>query len=83
MVEKFFTDEELVAYLYYGDSLGDILYKNVEITNDFKREEIAIVHKEEGPDQVKIKFSDYALKNEMYVDDLLKIIKEAKEELLK
>lgn len=75
--------EELVAYLYYGDSLGNILHNNAKKMDDFRRDDVAILTKEEGPDKVKIKFSEYALKNELNVDELLKAIKEAKEELLK
>ncbi len=77
--------DELVAYLYYGESLKDALEdeeSNEEIIN-LDRYEIAILTKEEGPDKIKIRFSEYATKNDLNIDELLKVIKNAKEELLK
>jgi hypothetical protein len=75
--------EELVAYVYYGNSFGDVLYNNVEMPRNFTRHDVAILTKEEGPDKVKIKFSEYVTQNNLNVDELIEAIKVAKEELLK
>ena len=81
--------EELVAYIHTSEKpLKHVVYKKNKLSDEQSvyyvyRDEVAILDKEEGPNKVRIKFSKYVLKNEMYVDDLLKVIKEAKEELLK
>ncbi len=81
--------EELVAYIYLSDkSIADIIErrknKQSRPSDDYvESEEIALLHKEEGPDKVKIRFSEYAAQNDLDVDKVLKVIKEAKEELLK
>jgi len=84
--------EELVAYIYLSDkSLKEIMEKSKErcLGEDeshidyIESEEIATITKEEGPDKMKVRFSKYASKNDLDLNEVIKAIKEAKEELLK
>ncbi|MCP3660580.1 MAG: hypothetical protein GY830_09830 [Bacteroidetes bacterium] len=85
--------EELVAYIYLSDkSLKESLLNKAERTNlaegeshieYIESEEIATVTKEEGPDKMKIRFSEYSSNHDLNLDEIIKAINKAKEELLK
>jgi len=83
--------EELVAYIQANDrSVRELLHQNAndlsykephtEIVNGL---EIALLHQEEGPDKVKIKFLDDVQGQEYSFDELMKVLKKAKEALLR
>ncbi|MEL6413010.1 MAG: hypothetical protein AAFQ08_02700, partial [Bacteroidota bacterium] len=45
--------------------------------------DIALLHKEEGPDKVKVKFLEGIQEQEFAFDDLMQALQKAKEELLR
>jgi len=46
-------------------------------------EEIAIVHKEDGVDKMKIKFFDEKIRTEVYLDIFIEALQDARKELMK
>jgi hypothetical protein len=82
--------EELVAYIQANDrSIYELLYRNsgnssrkksrTEVVNGL---DIALLHQEEGPEKVKIKFLEGIQEQEYAFDELMSILKKAKEALL-
>lgn len=47
------------------------------------REQIAIVHKEEGPDKIIVEFFEEPIGSKIYIDSFIKALNLAKEELLR
>ena len=77
--------EELVGYIYLSNESISGRIKNYKRSHKpsiyyIESEEIAIITKEEGPDKVKIKFSEYTTQNELELDELMEAIKKAKED---
>ena len=83
--------EELVAYVSANDrSIGEVLQYNSDnpSNNESRTEiicgsEIALIHKEEGPDKVKVKFLEGIQDQEYAFDDLIQALEKAKEALLR
>lgn len=82
--------EELVAFIYISDkslsklretSQSILLEENEYHVNYINSEEIAMVHTEEGRDKMKIRFSKYASKNDLDLDEVIKAIDKAKKML--
>lgn len=76
--------EEVVVYIYTNmQSLEKVSCRDTGKTVEYcTRDEVAFLHQEEGKDRVKIKFSDYVVRKELYLDDLLKALEEAKKLLI-
>lgn len=83
--------EELVVFIEANDrSVRELLHHNAnnlshkksrtEIINGL---EIALLHKEEGPARVKIKFLEGVQEQEYAFDEFMRILEKAKEALLK
>ncbi len=70
------TERPLNSYFRGGSNYKD---GDTVVDND----EVAILHQEEGKGKIKIKFSDYVVDKELYVDDLLAAIIKAKEALMR
>ena len=89
--------EELVAFIYLSNPLSNqavaklLADKSSILSKMFipgkykatyaKSEEIAMVHTEEGRDKMKIRFSKYASKNDLDLDEVIKAIDKAKKRL--
>jgi hypothetical protein len=81
--------EELVVYIMAREkSLVELVKKNMEHPPDKPYIEcgtdleIALLHQEEGPDKVKIKFLEGIQEQEYAFDDLIQVLQKAKEALL-
>lgn len=80
--------EELVAYISLNDkSIVELLNSSNPTDNKSHTEivngvEVALLHKEEGPDKVKIKFLEGIQEQEFSFDDLMQALQKAKEALL-
>ncbi len=82
--------EELVAFIHENErSIADAMKK---VRGNFPSEpsvecisaiEVAMLHKEKGPDKVKVRFSKEAAGREYDYKELIKTLSYAKEELLK
>ena len=82
--------DELVVYIMAREkSLAKLVQQNIEdppkrpsieYSNDL---EIALLHKEEGLDKVKIKFLDGVQDQEYSFDEFMRVLTKAKEELLR
>lgn len=83
--------EELVAYIEANDrSVRELLHHNANNLSHNKSHtemvnglEIALLHKEEGPDKVKIKFLEGVQDQEYSFDEFMRVLTKAKEALLK
>ena len=81
--------DELVVYVMAREkSLAKLVQQNIEnppeepsieYSNDL---EIALLHKEEGPDKVKIKFLEGIQEQEYAFDEFIQILEKARETLL-
>lgn len=81
--------DELVVYVMAREkSLAELVKKNMEHPPDKPHIEcgtdleIALLHKEEGPDKVKVKFLEGIQDQEYAFDDLIQVLKKAKAALL-
>lgn len=84
--------EKLVAFIYISDKSIASLMKRVESKglneneyhiDDVNSEEIAMISREEGIDKMKIRFSKYASKNDLDLDEFMNAIEKAKRALSK
>jgi hypothetical protein len=83
--------ERLVAYIYANEvSLQEVLQLSPEEYNKkwgpgshyFQGDEVAIIHQEEGPDKLKVRFTEYAAQQDWDLDELLGVIQQAKDALV-
>ena len=83
--------EELVAYIYLSDKSSKEIMEKSKVRQlgegesyieYVESEEIATITKEEGPDKMKVRFSEYAANNDLDLNEVIKAIDKAKKALL-